>query len=77
MRQEASRLAYVARRGQGALLFVDGATHELPPTLAFAAPLLADSRFVSRASLLPRLRTRGLAPLLAELVSKGVFRFAR
>jgi 50S ribosomal protein L16 3-hydroxylase len=79
VREETSRLAYVARggQGQGALLFVDGTTHELPPSLAFAAPLLADSRFVAQASLLPRLRLRGFAPLLAELVSKGIFRFAR
>lgn len=75
VREEPRRLAYVARGRRGALLFVDGTAHELPSHLAFAAPLLADRRFVPRASLDSRLRSPGFAPLLAELVTKGVFRF--
>ncbi len=75
LRADASRVAYFSRGRRGALLFFDGDARDLPPPLAFAAPLLADRRFVPPALLVPRLRTRGFAPLLAELVTRGVFRF--
>jgi 50S ribosomal protein L16 3-hydroxylase len=77
LRNEASRLAYVTRGRRGALLFVDGVAHDLPANMAFAAPLLADRRFVPRAALEPRLRSAGFAALVADLVGKGVFRLVR
>ena len=42
-----------ARGRRGALLFVDGVAHDLPANVAFAAPLLADRRFVPRTLLEP------------------------
>jgi 50S ribosomal protein L16 3-hydroxylase len=77
LRSEASRLAYVTRGRRGTLLFVDGAAHDLPASLAFAGPLLADRRFVPRADLQARLRAPGFADLLSDLVAKGVFRLVR
>jgi 50S ribosomal protein L16 3-hydroxylase len=75
LRNESSRVAYVLRRRQGVLLFVDGVARALPAALAFAGPLLADRRFVPRSALVRRLRTAGFLPLLVDLVGRGVFRF--
>jgi 50S ribosomal protein L16 3-hydroxylase len=77
LRSETSRLAYVTRGRRGAVLFVDGVAHDLPPRLAFAGPLLADRRFVPRAELESRLRAPGFVAFLGGLVGQGVFRFVR
>jgi 50S ribosomal protein L16 3-hydroxylase len=77
LRSEASRLAYVSRGRRGALLFVDGVAYGLPANVAFAAPLLADRRFVPRVALKPALRSAAFRALLADLISKGVFRLVQ
>ena len=76
-RSEASRLAYVRRGRRGAVLFVDGAAHDLSPRLAFAGPLLADRRFLPRAHLESALRVPGFEALVTGLLARRVFRFVR
>ena len=49
----------------------------LLPPLAFAAPLLTDARWFSRASLGKALGRKGFAELLAVLASAGTFRWER
>ena len=76
VRRPGARVAFI-RRGGTAGLFADGRCWTLPPAWAGMAPLLTGPGQVDPSALRPYLRRRGLAGLLAELVSAGVFRLER
>jgi 50S ribosomal protein L16 3-hydroxylase len=67
-----ARLAFFDDDDDGATLFAGGEAYDLPPRLAFAAPLLADRRRLPAEALRPHLDTDGLPALLARLVADGV-----
>ncbi len=73
MRRPSSRAAYVRRGPSRNDLFVDGRAFELRGSLAAVAPLLTRARLVEPRELRRRLRARGLAELLAELISLGAY----
>jgi 50S ribosomal protein L16 3-hydroxylase len=65
-----ARLAFF-EDDDGATLFAGGEAYDLPPALAFAAPLLADRRRLPAETLRPHLDTDGFPALLARLVADG------
>jgi 50S ribosomal protein L16 3-hydroxylase len=76
VRSDASRIAFVRRRG-GTDLFVDGQTLALSRPLAFAAPLLTGPPRLDGLALRPHLEAPGFLELVADLVNRGAFELAR
>ena len=73
-RTAATRAAFV-RRPREVLLFVNGATRGIPPTLAAVAELLTGPPVVP-ADVLRRVLRKGGALLVSDLVSEGAFSLA-
>ena len=76
VRVPGARLAFTRQRGRG-LLFAEGHVFALPPTLAFAGPLLTGSARLHPRDLAPHLRTPGFASLLADVVSADAWELSR
>lgn len=70
-----SRLAF-ARSGRRTRLFANGRSHELPPGLAFAGPLLTRSAWIPGALLAPHAGEPGFLELLLALVRDGALSLA-
>lgn len=68
-----TRLAFFENDDGAAALFAGGACYDLPPALAFAAPLLADRRRLPAEALRPHLGDDAFRTLLSQLVADGVF----
>jgi ribosomal protein L16 Arg81 hydroxylase len=75
VRSDASRIAFVRRRG-GTDLFANGQTIVLPRPLAFAAPLLTGPPRLDGLALRPHLEAPGFLELVADLVNRGAFEIA-
>jgi 50S ribosomal protein L16 3-hydroxylase len=72
VRSPGHRLAFI-RQGKGAVLFVNGQSIDLNPSLAFAAPLLTGSPSLSFAQLAPHFSNVEFVRLLTQLLVLGAF----
>jgi hypothetical protein len=77
LRRSVGTQAAFVRRPRRVLLFVNGRTIALPPTLADAAALLTGPRTVPPKDIRRALGQSGFAAVAAELVSEGSFAIVR